>query len=147
MSGSNFSASTHLSNSYSKSCNFLCALGAEICSNLKLGHIQHSRILLYQLVKEICDMWSTNITWQQTTLDRKKQAERNIPPTTCCLNADNWIMGSNSKMKKLLYFLLGFGFALWSFYFFWKIMVFFGLEYWKRKLLGSWYDRRKEFCL
>lgn len=44
-------------------------------------------------------------------------------------------MGSNNKMKKLFYFLLGFGFALWSFYFFWKIMVFFGLEYWSENCL------------
>jgi len=54
--GSNFSTSTCLANCYLNSLTFLCTLGTETCSNLKLTNVQHSRILLYQFIKEMCDM-------------------------------------------------------------------------------------------
>lgn len=91
MVGSNFSTSTDLANCYSKSLHVLCALGTETCSNLNLSSIQHSRILLYQFIEEMHDVFSTNILWQQLTSERKKQWQKEVFPLTIlsewsCLN-------------------------------------------------------------
>lgn len=120
--GINCSTSAHLANCYSKSLNFLCGLGTETCSNLKLSNIRHSRIVV--------SVYQRNISWQQPTLDRKKRWQKEpfppYPPVWMQL-AELW--GRKSKMK-FLYFWFGFGVVLGSFLFLWKIIVLFGLEDW-----------------
>lgn len=68
------------------------------------------------------------ISWQQPTLDRKKQCQKGTfplcPPVSVQL-ADLWGSKSNAKF---LWFWFGFGFVLGSFFFIWRILVLFGLK-------------------